>query len=78
MAMEPQVSQRRLSAILVADVAGYSRLMGRDEGQTVRRLKEYRQVFSQRITQSRGRLPWLDPHTGAHWRRGRSRNGSAA
>ena len=31
--------ERRLAAILVADVAGYSRLMGKDEAGTPRRLK---------------------------------------
>lgn len=30
--------ERRLAAILVADVAGYSRLMGRDEEGTLARL----------------------------------------
>jgi adenylate cyclase len=34
--------QRRLAAILAADVAGYSRLMGADEEGTVRRLKSVR------------------------------------
>jgi adenylate cyclase len=37
------VSQtRRLAAILAADVAGYSRLIGADEGGTLQRLKEIR------------------------------------
>jgi adenylate cyclase len=35
--------QRRLAAILAADVVGYSRLMGRDESGTVARLREHRQ-----------------------------------
>src|SRR5215216_5932704 len=34
--------QRRLTAILAADVAGYSRLMGLDEAGTVRTLHEHR------------------------------------
>ena len=33
---------RRLAAILAADVAGYSRLMGRDEHGTLARLKAHR------------------------------------
>ena len=33
---------RRLAAILAADVAGYSRLMGRDENGTLVRLKAHR------------------------------------
>ncbi len=35
--------ERRLAAILVADVVGYSRLMGADESGTLRRLTELRQ-----------------------------------
>jgi adenylate cyclase len=34
--------QRRLAAILAADVAGYSRLMGADEEETLAQLKNYR------------------------------------
>jgi adenylate cyclase len=34
--------QRRLAAILAADVVGYSRLMGRDESGTLARLREHR------------------------------------
>jgi len=34
--------QRRLAAIVSADVAGYSRLMGRDEAGTVARLRRMR------------------------------------
>jgi adenylate cyclase len=34
--------RRRLAAILYADVVGYSRLMGRDEGGTVSRLRDHR------------------------------------
>jgi TolB-like protein/class 3 adenylate cyclase len=41
MADNPPV-QRRLTAILAADVAGYSRLMGADEEGTLRRLKSLR------------------------------------
>ncbi len=53
--MEPTGSSRRLSAILMADVVGYSRLMGRDEDETVRRLKAFRQVFSDNIGKTGGR-----------------------
>lgn len=35
-------AQRRLAAILAADVVGYSRLIGQDEAGTLRRLKELR------------------------------------
>ena len=39
-------TQRKLTAILSADVVGYSRLMGADEEATLRTLTKYRQVFS--------------------------------
>jgi adenylate cyclase len=35
---------RRLAAILAADVSGYSRLIGEDEGGTLRQLKAIRGV----------------------------------
>jgi adenylate cyclase len=35
---------RRLTAILAADVAGYSRLMGADESDTLRRLRAIQDV----------------------------------
>ena len=38
--MEPIESERRLAAILMADVVGYSRLMGEDEASTVAALSE--------------------------------------
>jgi adenylate cyclase len=41
------VSTRRLTAILAADVAGYSRLMGADEEGTLARLIAHRRTFSQ-------------------------------
>jgi len=47
---------RRLAAILAADVAGYSRLMGQDESDTVRTLTEYRQVFTDHVTRHRGQV----------------------
>ena len=37
--------ERRLAAILAADVAGYSRLMGADEEGTLERLKALRRDF---------------------------------
>ena len=40
---------RRLAAILAADVAGYSRLMGVDEEGTHERLKALRRWTTQRI-----------------------------
>ena len=48
--------QRRLAAILSADVAGYSRLMGDDELATVRTLTEYRDVLSAIVATHHGRI----------------------
>jgi adenylate cyclase len=48
--------KRKLSAILSADVKGYSRLMGEDEEETVRTITDYRNVIATLIAQHRGRL----------------------
>ncbi|MEL7542596.1 MAG: adenylate/guanylate cyclase domain-containing protein [Pseudomonadota bacterium] len=49
--------QRRLSAILAADVVGYSRLMHADEAGTLARLKAYRNdVFNPVVAQHGGRV----------------------
>ena len=49
--------ERRLVAILAADVVGYSRLMGKDEAGTLRRLTELRQqVLEPLIAEHRGRV----------------------
>jgi class 3 adenylate cyclase len=49
--------ERRLAAILAADVAGYSRLMGVDEEDTLGRMKEHLQLlFYPKITEHRGRV----------------------
>jgi adenylate cyclase len=48
---------RRLAAILAADVAGYSRLIGADEEGTLNRLRAIRaEVVDPSITQYRGRI----------------------
>src|SRR6516225_4255064 len=48
---------RRLAAILAADVAGYSRLMGTDEEGTHERLKAHlAQLVDPKITDHRGRI----------------------
>jgi adenylate cyclase len=53
----PSPVQRRLAAILAADVAGYSRLMGADEEGTLARLKALRaQVIDPTITEHNGRI----------------------
>ena len=48
--------ERRLAAILAADVAGYSRLMEADEEGTLARLNEYRQVTDRLVADHRGRV----------------------
>ena len=48
--------ERRLAAILAADVAGYSRLMGADEEDTHERLKaHFTQLLDPKIREHRGR-----------------------
>jgi TolB-like protein len=49
--------ERRLAAILAADVAGYSRLMGADEEGTLARLKAHRrELIDPKITEHCGRI----------------------
>ena len=49
--------ERRLAAILAADVAGYSRLMGVDEEGTLAALKAYRRdIIDPKIAEHRGRI----------------------
>ncbi|MBW2341294.1 MAG: adenylate/guanylate cyclase domain-containing protein [Deltaproteobacteria bacterium] len=48
--------KRKLSAILSADVKGYSRLMGEDEEATIRTLKGYRELIAERTEKHRGRV----------------------
>ena len=49
--------QRRLAAILAADVAGYSRLMGADEEGTLARLKAHRrELIDPKIAEHSGRI----------------------
>ena len=57
--MEPEQPVRvgrRLAAIIAADVAGYSRLMGLDEVGTARTLREHRKVTDALVAKHGGRL----------------------
>ena len=54
--MKPEAIKRRLAAILAADVAGYSRLMGADEEATLRALTEYRAAMAACIQNRAGRV----------------------
>src|SRR6516162_4879840 len=47
---------RRLAAIVAADVAGYSRLMGLDEVGTARTLREHRKVTDALVAKHGGRI----------------------
>ncbi len=49
--------ERRLAAILIADVVGYSRLMGAEEEETLVRLKAHRdEVADPAIAKHKGRI----------------------
>ena len=52
--MTTQEVKRKLTAILSADVKGYSRLMGEDEEATVRTLNAYKEVMADLIQQHHG------------------------
>src|ERR1700729_3813835 len=54
--MEAPPLERKLVAILAADVEGYSRLMGIDEEGTLRTLSEFRTITDDRISQHGGRI----------------------
>src|SRR5215213_8262164 len=49
--------ERRLAAILAADVAGYSRLMGEEEAGTLTRLRAHRrELIDPKIAEHKGRI----------------------
>ncbi len=48
--------ERKLTAVFVTDVAGYSRLMAKNPDQTLETLTAYRQVFSEYTGQFHGRI----------------------
>jgi adenylate cyclase len=54
--MNKEKVKRKLTAILSADVKGYSRLMGGDEEWTLRTLNTYKEVMGSLIQQYRGRV----------------------
>jgi adenylate cyclase len=57
LALSSERVERRLTAILAADVAGYSRLMGADEEGTLAQLKDHRRALvDPQITEHRGRI----------------------
>lgn len=54
--MEASSVDRRLAAILAADVVGYSRLMAEDEEATLRTLAVYRSAISELVAEHGGRI----------------------
>ena len=69
--------ERRLAAILAADVVGYSRLMERDEDRTLARLKELRtELVEPLIAEYQGRIVKLMGDGAAGRVRERSRRGA--
>src|SRR5215468_10962812 len=55
--MPGEAVERKLAAILAADVAGYSRLIGLDEEGTLARLKSHRrELIDPKIAEHRGRI----------------------
>ena len=54
--MATEKFRRKLTAILSADVKGYSRLMGEDEEATVRTITAYREVITEVVQKHRGRV----------------------
>ncbi len=49
-------ASRRLAAILVADLVGYSRLMGEDEAGTARAVREHREAARPIVAGLGGRI----------------------
>ena len=47
--MASSESKRKLSAILMADAVGFSRLMGKDEASTVEAIKSSRETFRKQV-----------------------------
>jgi len=54
--MNTEKFERKLSAILSADVKGYSRLMRADEDETIRTLTAYRTAMGKLVEQYKGRV----------------------
>ena len=54
--MTTQEIKRKLTAILNADVKGYSRLMGEDEKETIHTLNTYKEIMTGLIQHHRGRV----------------------
>jgi class 3 adenylate cyclase len=53
---QPSSLERRLATIMMADVFGYSRMVGEAEERTIEILRGHRQIFDQLLAQHRGRV----------------------
>ncbi len=53
---QSSIVERRLATILMADVFGYSRMMGEDEERTVRTFRGHRAIFEDLLKVHRGRI----------------------
>ena len=62
-------TQRKLAAILAADVVGYSRLMAADEAGTLAALRAHRESLFNPETEKRGEKCWEYFYTGPIRRR---------
>src|SRR5271166_2729718 len=51
-----KLMNRKIAAIMAADIAGYSKLVAEDEEETLRRLSSYRAVFDDFIARGSGRV----------------------
>ncbi|MGA8012325.1 MAG: adenylate/guanylate cyclase domain-containing protein [Candidatus Acidiferrales bacterium] len=51
-----QVVERKLATIVSADVAGYSRLMGEDEEQTLKTFRGHKKIFESLVEMHHGRI----------------------
>ena len=56
MAAEAPRARGKLAAILMADVAGFSRLMGRDEEGTTREIRAFHARVRERVAEHEGRI----------------------
>ena len=63
--MATQDFKRKLTAILSADVKGYSRLMREDEEATVRTITTYREVIGSVVRKHRGEV--VDSPETTYW-----------
>ena len=54
--MQPAAPTRELAAIMFSDVVGYTAIMGRDEQQALRALKDHRELLRQLLPKFNGRM----------------------